>query len=355
MNKENKNNDLDFFDNGGYEEEVNFGQVLKTSHRTFGLFYLFVVVGIVIAGLAFLDNQSWVGMNKYDDSYVLPVYEQEPIAEKKAMTLSGVDVYQAAVFSDEAVLRGKEVYVEYCTSCHGENGNGDGLAGAALNPPPRNFHDSEGWTNGSKISDIYKTLEEGILANGMSAYDYLPVEDRFALAHFIRSMVPDPPIDSESDLQNLDLAYSLSEGKKTNNQISVDKAMRIISEESAAYSLIVSSAIQRTNNVVDSETKRILETAFSDKGVAFRTLVRNSAWRESLLAFEAMIRSDFGRNGFGSSYNTLSTQDRMQLHAMLRYYLSEPQSILSDDVNSNMMSSESLEIDQQTIDTEILD
>lgn len=37
---------------------------------------------------------------------------------------------------DESLARGQEVYALYCTSCHGEMGMGDGVAGAALDPAP---------------------------------------------------------------------------------------------------------------------------------------------------------------------------------------------------------------------------
>ncbi len=36
---------------------------------------------------------------------------------------------------------GKGVYVQRCALCHGESGKGDGPAGKALNPPPRNHTD----------------------------------------------------------------------------------------------------------------------------------------------------------------------------------------------------------------------
>jgi len=46
--------------------------------------------------------------------------------------------------------------------------------GLSLTVKPRNFHSLGGWTNGSKVSEIYKTLQEGIVRNGMAAYNYLP-------------------------------------------------------------------------------------------------------------------------------------------------------------------------------------
>ena len=34
---------------------------------------------------------------------------------------------------------GKSVYMDYCVSCHGFDGDGNGVSGKGLFPPPRNF------------------------------------------------------------------------------------------------------------------------------------------------------------------------------------------------------------------------
>ncbi|MFO0753886.1 MAG: cbb3-type cytochrome c oxidase subunit II [Thermodesulfovibrionales bacterium] len=41
--------------------------------------------------------------------------------------------------TEASVLRGKEVYQEYCIGCHGPIGDGEGRAAAHLMPPPLNF------------------------------------------------------------------------------------------------------------------------------------------------------------------------------------------------------------------------
>ncbi|RJP57860.1 MAG: cytochrome c, partial [Ignavibacteriales bacterium] len=51
--------------------------------------------------------------------------------------------------SSDFIAKGKELYQQSCASCHGNNGLGDGAAGVALNPPPRNLTDLSGWTNGT--------------------------------------------------------------------------------------------------------------------------------------------------------------------------------------------------------------
>ena len=39
----------------------------------------------------------------------------------------------------DAAEEGAKVYKDYCTSCHGETGNGDGIADASLEPKPKDL------------------------------------------------------------------------------------------------------------------------------------------------------------------------------------------------------------------------
>lgn len=87
----------------------------------------------------------------------------------------------------DLVAKGKEVYEANCASCHGPNGAGDGPAGAALNPKPRNFTSADGWKNGKTKEGILKTLKEGIAGTGMVAYPHLEA-DHEALAQYILSL-----------------------------------------------------------------------------------------------------------------------------------------------------------------------
>jgi cytochrome c5 len=61
----------------------------------------------------------------------------------------------------------KQVFESRCSTCHGAQGMGDGPAGAALNPKPRNFHDQE-WQKSVDDDHIAKTIVEGGAAVGKS-------------------------------------------------------------------------------------------------------------------------------------------------------------------------------------------
>jgi mono/diheme cytochrome c family protein len=72
-----------------------------------------------------------------------------------------------------------------CSACHGDTGEGNGAAAAALNPKPRNFKSPEAeWKNGKTVAGITKTLKEGI-APGMASYSYMKEEEIAALANYV--------------------------------------------------------------------------------------------------------------------------------------------------------------------------
>lgn len=64
--------------------------------------------------------------------------------------------------------KGETHYKSLCVACHGEKGDGNGPAGAALTPKPTNFTDA---ANADRLTDewIYKMVKNGGAANGKSA------------------------------------------------------------------------------------------------------------------------------------------------------------------------------------------
>lgn len=58
-------------------------------------------------------------------------------------------------------------YTTFCASCHGAKGHGDGPAGAALNPKPRNFADAA-WQGSVDDAHIAKVIKDGGTSVGLS-------------------------------------------------------------------------------------------------------------------------------------------------------------------------------------------
>jgi mono/diheme cytochrome c family protein len=106
---------------------------------------------------------------------------------RKGRVLPPLDPAKIMRPSPELIARGGKLFQANCASCHGEAGHGDGPAAAGLRPPPRNFTSPGAWTNGYRITDMYRTLSAGVKGTGMAAFEYLPPAERMALIHFVRS------------------------------------------------------------------------------------------------------------------------------------------------------------------------
>ncbi|HET9951657.1 MAG TPA: c-type cytochrome [Candidatus Eisenbacteria bacterium] len=115
-------------------------------------------------------------------------------------TAATADVSALIVETPELIAQGKAVFQVNCVTCHGTGGHGDGAAAAALNPKPRNFTSDQGWKYGSGVARIARTLTEGSPGTAMAAFQTIPMPDRIALAHYVRSLNPNPDADKQADL-----------------------------------------------------------------------------------------------------------------------------------------------------------
>ncbi len=104
--------------------------------------------------------------------------------------VAAVDVSKIAepwVANEDMVKHGQKLFSQNCTMCHGEKGLGDGPAGQALNPKPRNLVEGP-WKKGGGYIGLYTVLSEGIAGSSMASYAHFKPVDRWALVQFINSI-----------------------------------------------------------------------------------------------------------------------------------------------------------------------
>ena len=84
------------------------------------------------------------------------------IAALCAVVLSTSLIAQAA-----DAEQGKKLYGQFCASCHGQSGKGDGAAAAALNPKPRDHTDKD-YMSKMSDADMLKVIKNGGASIGKS-------------------------------------------------------------------------------------------------------------------------------------------------------------------------------------------
>ena len=101
--------------------------------------------------------------------------------------------------SEPLVAQGQKVYKQNCAICHGDSGKGDGAAGVALKPPPRNLVEGK-WTAGGTSKDLFTTLQNGLPGTTMAPFKHLPKNDRWAMVQYIRSITQNKEPDDAEQL-----------------------------------------------------------------------------------------------------------------------------------------------------------
>ena len=83
-------------------------------------------------------------------------------------------------------LRGRYHFVEYCASCHGPKGKGNGPQSLMLSQRLPDFQNpQEHYTWGLTHDGIIRTLNEGIAGTEMPKFDYLPDNIKNDIASYV--------------------------------------------------------------------------------------------------------------------------------------------------------------------------
>lgn len=279
-------------------------------------YMFFVMIGI---GFFYIRNSGALAQNKVapklDDS--TSVVSDLPIEDAKIS--AAVDLKSFTEINPALIEKGKQLFQTTCSSCHGADGKGDGAAGAALNPKPRNFHLVEGWKNGRKSTEIYATVQKGILTSGMPGFDYLPPSDRIAIIQLIRSWMPEPPKDTNEDVVNLDKVYALSAGTKVPGTIPVVSAEKLYQTNYSGRIGKINFALAKLSSEKQTNlTAKLFFDVTINQQKALVTLFNSSSWQIGEKEFLAVIADNLPENGFSGKIFSLSSSKISNLLTLLK-------------------------------------
>lgn len=94
---------------------------------------------------------------------------------------------QNPIEADEASISlGADLYASNCAVCHGETGEGDGPAAAALDPAPADMHEDH--VQGLSDGGLFYIITHGRPETAMPAWeDVLDEEERWHVVNFLRT------------------------------------------------------------------------------------------------------------------------------------------------------------------------
>jgi len=282
----------------------------------FGILYPYVLVLIVIIGLYYINKLDFV--TKQNIPAVLPdttVVTDLPVV--KASTVPPLDIQNVMEPNTTLLEAGKELYTINCVACHGEDGLGSGPGAAALNPPPRDFSNPEGWKNAQTLAGIYTSLQEGIPGTAMISYDFLTAEDKFSIGHYIRTeFIPNPPAGNQDELTALDQLYNISAGTDIPAQIPVANAIQIIVDENITRIEKVENALAQIQNSLTDGAK-LFSKVTDDEFQAISGLVIEEYWKDEN-SFRILLNSSVNLNGFNGQILSLTDNEWSILFSFLK-------------------------------------
>ena len=169
---------------------------MKNTSKAQAIFIFSMFFSVVcIFYFSFLDS-GVQGLNQVKQEGSLS--PQDEVSQKVAQ----VDVKNIKnywISSDSLIAHGKVVYGNNCAVCHGPGGKGDGPASQGLNV--RSLIEGK-WKQGGSSIELFETLAKGVAGTSMVSFKHLPVLDRWALVHFIRSITKNKIKDDTKALNN---------------------------------------------------------------------------------------------------------------------------------------------------------
>lgn len=151
-------------------------------------------------------------------------------ASKNGPRLEWSKVKVPAQKSAQNTEAGDKLFTQWCASCHGSEGKGDGTLSLALNPPPRNFTKGRfrfiSTPAGSLPSDgdLFRTISAGILPARMPSFQFLDETSRWALVDKVKRLSKFHDDDEERDINFFEMSPAKAEMPMANVSETPDAA-----------------------------------------------------------------------------------------------------------------------------------
>ncbi len=135
---------------------------------------------------------------------------------------------------------GRALYAEYCMACHGEDGDGKGVAAKAMKVPPRDFtsgiYKFGEVVSGELVHDshLMKLLDTGLDGSAMLPWD-LTEKQKFALVQYLKTFAPDVWEGKDKKLGEQIVMQKDPYGM-ANKQAAIDAGKKIYHGEAACWS-----------------------------------------------------------------------------------------------------------------------
>lgn len=239
------------------------------------------------------------------------VYPDTDLAPRAGKQQPPIDVRKMAIPTDGQLEKGNLLFAEHCASCHGASAAGNGPAGVALQPPPRDLTSLTAWKQGTRFSDLYRTLSLGLPGTQMPAFDYLADADRFALAHHVAGLAPGRPADTEVSLDGLDAEFGLSAGAREPNIVPLSMAMdRLVAEEIPAAGELPSERAAELSSLEPQGAAVFSRIVRADQlERVSRLLLADASWRKNSEHLRTIAVNNLPDNGFDAGAAMLSRAD----------------------------------------------
>ncbi len=285
-----------------FYDEINFKEVFKDPKRWVGYSFIIIFLSIFGISLAYLDQIDHFYRNTTPHDEIDTTKQFKEVELSLGRKIEGIKVEEIIKPPIDMIKRGEEIYRTTCSSCHGETGEGNGLASMGLNPSPRNFKSKEGWKNGRTITQVYKTLQEGIIGSSMVSYSYLSTKEKIALFHKINKFYTDSVEISEKDIADLETTYKVTQTYELPPTIPITKAIDKILKENEQF-------LGKTNSISlalnDENLKKFIKDL--DKFTHFLINARKDSKN-----IEDLIISTFPLNGISPKFIYSSEQEKKQ-------------------------------------------